>query len=216
MPAELYRIGDKLVSREKILTALDAILQERAGGATQREASHVAGVPRTFVSNLETLGELRRGSRVAIIAFPVDNGDDLRELADRFGVEFTLAFSQQEREHAGFDDPAQLFNRTLDTIAALQDFDVVLVLASDWRIETIRRIVEAELIGICLGTSPLTADAHVDLSEVEAILCGLRSGGNSNDSSDEAPRGMRRIRKQGRRALSGAAQLVKEWDRSKK
>jgi len=223
MAEELFRIGHKLVSREKIITALDVILHERADGATQREAAHAADVPRTFVSNLETLGELSAGARVALIAFPIDNGDALRELAGRYGVEFTLAFSQQEREHAGFDDPAQLFNRTLDTIAALQGFDTVLVLASDRRIETIRRIIDAELIGICLGASPLTDDQHADLDEVEAILSGLRSSRDEAQSSTESPetttrvtRRMRRMRRQGRRALSGVTQLVKEWDRSKK
>ncbi|MCL2332425.1 MAG: transcriptional regulator [Actinomycetia bacterium] len=225
MAEELFRIGPKLVSREKILTALDAILHERADGATQREAAHSANVPRTFVSNLETLGELRTGARVAIIAFPIDNGDALRGLAQRYGVEFTLAFSQREREHTGLEQSAELFNRTLDTIAALQDFDTVLVLASDRRIETIRRIIDAELIGICLGASPLTDDQHADLEEVEAILTGLRSKGEEGEESGDgfegpartAGRGrMRRMRQRGRRTLSGVTQLVKEWERSKK
>jgi len=235
MAEDLFRIGHKLVSREKILTALDAILTERASGATQREAAHAADVPRTFVSNLETLGELSSDARVAVIAFPVGNGDELRALAARYGVEFTLAFSQEEREHTGAGGSAELFNRTLDTIAALQDFDTIIVLASDRRIETIRRIIDAELIGICLGASPLVDDQFADLEELEAILAGLRrsrsqeseesgaasSGANGGDTTTGTGLGlpgrrMRRMRQQGRRTLSGVAQLVKEWDRSKK
>jgi len=221
MAEDLFRIGRKLVSREKILTALDAILSERASGATQREAAHSADVPRTFVSNLETLGELESDARVAIIAFPVGNGDELRALAARYGVEFTLAFSQEEREHTGAAHPAELFNRTLDTIAALQDFDTVIVLASDRRIETIRRIIDAELIGICLGSSPLSADQFADLEELEAILAGLRRESEddevtSGDGAGHTSRRMHRMRPQKRRTLSGVAQLVKEWDRSKK
>jgi len=229
MAEDLFRIGRKLVSREKIMTALDAILHERADGATQREAAHTADVPRTFISNLETLGELRSGARVAIIAFPIDNGEDLRELADRYGAEFTLAFSQAEREHTGSEHPAELFNRTLDTIAALQDFDTVIVLASDRRIETIRRIIDAELIGICLGESPLLNDQHADLEEVGAILEGLGRPGEDGGAVAESGTGdgamglglgsgrrKRRMRQQGRRTLSGVTQLVKEWDKSKK
>jgi len=228
MAEDLYRIGRKLVSREKIITALDAILQERAGGATQREAAHTADVPRTFISNLETIGELRSGARVAIIAFPIDNGTELRDLAERSGVEFTLAFSQAEREHTGSEHPAELFNRTLDTIAALQDFDTVIVLASDRRIETIRRIIDAELIGICLGESPLNHDQHADLEELGAILSGLGRPGDEGEPSVESGgesaaaawpgsgRKKRRVRQQGRRTLSGVTQLVREWDKSKK
>jgi len=222
MAEELFRIGDKLVSREKILTALDVILRERAGGATQREAAHSTGVPRTFVSNLETLGELGAGAQVAIIAFPIDNGEALRALAQRYKVALTLAFSQEEREHAGSERSAELFNRTLDTIAALQDFDTVIALASDRRIETIRRIIDAELIGICLGASPLTVDQHVDLAEVEAILAGLRgdeeetqASGDALETTARVTHRMRRMRQRGRRTLSGVTQLVKEWDRSK-
>ncbi|MCL2654090.1 MAG: transcriptional regulator [Coriobacteriia bacterium] len=235
MAEDLFRIGRKLVSREKIMTALDTILHERASGATQREAAHTADVPRTFISNLETLGELRSGSRVAIIAFPIDNGPGLRELADYYGVEFTLAFSQAEREHTGSEHPAELFNRTLDTIAALQDFDTVIVLASDRRIETIRRIIDAELIGICLGESPLNNDQHADLDELGAILAGLGHQGEDvagdSDAADSAGaaaagagtlrpggsgRRRHRMRQQGRRTLSGVTQLVREWDKSKK
>jgi len=223
MAEDLYRIGAKLVSREKIATALDTILYERANGATQREAAHAADVPRTFVSNLESLGELSYAARVALIAFPVGNGEELCELAERYGVEFTLVFSQAEREHTGSEHPAELFNRTLDTIAALQDFDLVLVLASDMRIETIRRIIDAELIGICLGASPLQSDQQADLEEVEAILAGLRHAADAADadstgkqSATTSTRRIRRMRRQGRRTLSGVTQLVKEWDRSKK
>ncbi|MCL2882180.1 MAG: transcriptional regulator [Coriobacteriia bacterium] len=226
MAEDLFRIGRKLVSREKIMTALDAILHERADGATQREAAHTADVPRTFISNLETIGELRSGARVAIIAFPIDNGKELRDLAERSGVEFTLAFSQAEREHTGSEHPAELFNRTLDTIAALQDFDTVIVLASDRRIETIRRIIDAELIGICLGESPLLDDQHADLEELGAILSGLGRPGDEGELSTEnsvesaawpgSGRRKRRVRQQGRRTLSGVTQLVREWDKSKK
>ena len=228
MAEDLFRIGRKLVSREKVMTALDVILHERADGATQREAAHTADVPRTFVSNLETLGELRSGARVAIIAFPIDNGNELRKLAERYGTEFTLAFSQAEREHTGSEHPAELFNRTLDTIAALQDFDTVIVLASDRRIETIRRIIDAELIGICLGESPLLDDQHADLEEVGAILEGLGRPAEENvatvitaessvsGSGLGSGRRMRRMRQQGRRTLSGVTQLVREWDKSKK
>ncbi len=213
---DLIRIGNKLVSREKIITALDMILEERAAGATQREAAHEVDVPRTFVSNLETLGELRQGARIAIIAFPISNGKALRELAVHYGVEFTLIFSQEEREHAGGNTPADLFNRTLDTIAALQDFDVAIVLASDYRIETIKRILDIETIGICLGTSPLTENIVAPIDEVEALLKGFEEGLENSDEDTDQPGRLKRMRTQGRRAISGATRLVREWDQSKR
>ena len=41
----LFRIGDKVVSRDKLLDAIDAILEERESGATQEEAARHAEVP---------------------------------------------------------------------------------------------------------------------------------------------------------------------------
>lgn len=170
-----YRIGDKVVSREKLHDALDAILDDRQSGATQEEAARNAGVQRSFVSFLETLGEVRRGPRVALVAFPVANRDEVRELASRYAVEFVLVLSQADRETIEHDDASAVFNRLLETLAVLRDFDTVVLLASDKRIEQIGRILGAEIVALPVGHSPLRADVVVDLDELAGVLDAVMS-----------------------------------------
>ena len=75
---DFVRIGDKMVSREKIHEAIDAILARRSKGQSQSEVAADLGVDRTFISRLETLGELRKGGSIALIGFPIANCDEIR------------------------------------------------------------------------------------------------------------------------------------------
>ena len=165
-----FRIGDKVVSRDKLVDQIDAILTDREGGATQAEASSSHGVDRSFVSWLENLGEVRRGKRVALIAFPVANALEIRDIADRHGVEFQLVMSQAEREGLESGRADKLFNLVLDTLAELKDYDQVVVLASDWRVGTIEKILGREVIARNLGASPLRHDVEVDPRELSDLL----------------------------------------------
>lgn len=168
-----FRIGDKVISREKIVEGITDILRDRESGATQAEAARSHGVERTFVSWLETLGEVRRGRRIGLVAFPVANADEVRALADARGVEFTLVMSQAERQRMSGGRGDAIFNQVLETLATLKDFDVLVLLASDWRIGTIEKILGREVIAVNLGHSPLSEDVTVDLAELEDILSGV-------------------------------------------
>jgi hypothetical protein len=168
-----FRIGDKVVSREKLLEQITGILRDREGGATQAEAARSHGVERSFVSWLETLGEVRRGRRVGLVAFPVANREEVEALAAEHGVEFTLVMSQAEREAMSSGRGDDIFNQVLDTLATLKDFDVLVLLASDWRIGTIEKILGREVVAVNLGHSPLKKDVTVDLEELEDILDGV-------------------------------------------
>jgi hypothetical protein len=168
-----FRIGDKIVSREKLVEQITDILRDREGGATQAEAARSHGVERSFVSWLETLGEVRRGRRVGLIAFPVANRDEVEALAVEHGVEFTLIMSQAEREAISSGRGDAIFNQVLETLATLKDFDVVVLLASDWRIDTIEKILGREVVAVNLGHSPLKQDVTVDLVELDGILDGV-------------------------------------------
>jgi hypothetical protein len=158
-----FRIGDKVVSREKLVEQITGILRDREGGATQ------------FVSWLETLGEVRRGRRVGLVAFPVANREEVEALAARHGVEFTLVMSQSEREAMSLTRGDAVFNQVLETLAVLKDYDVLVLLASDWRIGTIEKILGREVVAVNLGHSPLKQDVVVDLEELDGILDGVRA-----------------------------------------
>lgn len=169
----LYRIGDKVISRDKLIDAIDSILEVREGGATQEEAARIAGVQRSFVSFLETLGEVRRGPRVALVGFPIANVDEVRALAARHAVDFVLVVSQSERESIESGSSAEVFNQVLETLAALRDFDTLVLMASDMRIRTIERILGTEVIGIPLGHTPLREDKHVDIAQLDEVLTAV-------------------------------------------
>lgn len=203
---ELFRIGDKVISKDKLMLALEDILRARTKGATQEEAAARAGVPRSFVSNIETLGALRHGQKIAFIAFPVANADEAMALAQRYGIELALALSQHDREKVGEGTAAEMFNRMIDTIATLKSFDTLVVAASDYRIESFRRLIDGEVIGITLGESPITQDQHLDLTVLENVFKQLTEPhAGPEDSSSSAPE----------ENLS-ALQIAKRWLSSKK
>lgn len=165
-----YRIGDKVVGRDKLIDRIDALLADREGGATQIEAAEAHGVDRPFISRLEHLGEIRKGRRVAFIAFPVANVDEVRRVCDDHGVELSLVVSQAERESMESGSADLLFNLVLDTLAELKDFDVVVILASTRRTGTIEKILGREVIARPLGPSPLRHDVEVDVRELTDLL----------------------------------------------
>jgi hypothetical protein len=165
-----YRIGDKVVGREKLVDQIEAVLADREGGATQAEAATAHGVDRSFVSWLETLGEVRRGKRVAVIAFPVANVTDVRRVCDEHGVELSMVVSQAEREGFEAGRADAVFNLVLDVLADLKDFDTVVLLASTKRTGTIEKILGREVIARTLGPSPLRHDVVVDLDELNDLL----------------------------------------------
>jgi hypothetical protein len=198
-----YRIGDKVVSRQKVFDLVSEVLEARESGATQEEAARANDVQRTFVSFLESVGEIRRGKRVAIVGFPVANCDEVRAVADRHGVEFCLLFSQAEREGLEAEPADRMFNLVLETLAKLRDFDVVLLLASDRRVPAAERILGNEVIPISLGPSPLRRDVVVDVTELDALLGGILA----SDAKGTRP---------GERMLKKAVEGAGRWQRSKR
>jgi hypothetical protein len=165
-----YRIGEKVVGRDKIVDQVEAILSDREAGATQQEAAVAHGVDRSFISWLENLGEVRRGKRVAVVAFPVANVADVTRVCDEHGVELAMVLSQAEREGFEAGRADAVFNLVLDTLADLTDFDVVVILASTRRTGTIEKILGREVIARTLGPSPLRHDVVVDLDELTDLL----------------------------------------------
>jgi len=202
---KLYRIGDKVVSEDKLHDAIAAILEEREAGATQEDVARSHEVQRSFVSFLETLGEVRRGSRVALVGFPVANADEVKALAEKYALDFVLVLSQEERERIESGDATRVFNQLLETIAVLRDYDTLVLLASDWRIQTMEKILGTEVVGFPLGHSPLRTAVHVDIDELDAVLSGVMSSRRRRGSiSRKGP------------ATSAAAELSGRWDPSRK
>ena len=201
----LYRIGDKVVSEDKLRDAIASILEDREAGATQDDVAKSHGVQRSFVSFLESLGEVRKGSRVALVGFPVANAGEVKELAERHALDFVLVLSQEEREGIESGEVTTVFNTLLETIATLRDYDTLVLLASDWRIKTMERILGTEVVGVPLGPSPLREAVTVDIERLDEILSGVMSARPAHGSTSR-----------GGAALRNAAKLTGRWQPSKR
>jgi transcriptional regulator len=168
----LIRVGEKVVSLEKLEQAVRKILQLRASGSTQTEVAERLGIDRSFISHLEGLGELRKGRRVALVAFPVKDRKRVEELALEAGVDLAIVMSQDERESifegmTGTD----VFNEVIDLLAELVECDVIVVAASDLRIQQAERLFGSDrVIGFSLGPSPIRTDVAVDLDMLKTLL----------------------------------------------
>lgn len=66
---DFYRIGDKLVSMEKLNRSLAEMLTLRSTGLSQQEVADRCGVDRTFLSRLEKLGAVRKEKALLLSVF---------------------------------------------------------------------------------------------------------------------------------------------------
>lgn len=174
---DLVRIGDKLISRRKIQRAVDKMLERRAAGLSQQDVAAEFGIDRAVVSRLEALGEVRKGERVALVGFPVENKDELESLARDAGVDFVLLLNNAERWGYIEDaSGAELFNRVLEIISRLRECDTVIFLGSDMRIDWVEAVIGADkVISVELGASPITEDRYVSPERIRQILAACRA-----------------------------------------
>lgn len=171
---KLLRIGDKVISGERLSYLIEEILERRAVGATQEEVAAEFGIQRSFVSNLEGLGEVRRGRRIAIVGFPIANKDEIEKVAEEFAIDHVYLMSEAERlDHAANHSGADIFNEVLNVLAGLKDFDVVIIMASDKRISQLEKILDREVFGIPIGRSPIKESKTVDPQLLREVLSSI-------------------------------------------
>ncbi|MGE5380859.1 MAG: hypothetical protein ACM3NT_07290 [Methylocystaceae bacterium] len=178
-----YRIQDKIVSHQKIDEQVSRILNLRQQGMSQQEVADQCGVDRTFVSRLEGLGEVRKGRKIAVVGFPVQNRAELEAVLTEAGVDFILLMTETER--LAFVDNLsgrELLNQLMELITRVRSFDVVVLLGSDQRLRVLRGVLdrEVEVVGMEIGTSPLTSDVWVSPDELRSLLQTLKSARNRN------------------------------------
>jgi len=171
MRLELIRIGDKVVDKARLYKAIDKILELRVKGLSQQETAEQVGIDRAFVSRLESLGEVRKGARVAIVGFPVGNKEEIRKVAEEEGVDFVLLLNDVERwaylrERSG----QEVFNEIMAIITRLKTYDAVVFIGSDMRVGLVESILGDRVIGIEVGTSPIKGDRYVDPESIRNIL----------------------------------------------
>lgn len=175
-PVDLVRIGEKVLSRQKLAEAIDRILEMRARGLSQQEVADRVGVDRTFVSRLETLGEVRKGRTIAVVGFPVENRAELERVAREEGVDYTFLLTDRERwEFLEGKSGIELFNQIMSIIYAVREHDVVILMGSDRRVSLMKGLVDKEVILVPLGTSPMTQGATVDPERFRSLIRSVKS-----------------------------------------
>ena len=97
MPDELMRIGEKIISMPKIEESVRKILQLRSTGLSQQEVANLLGLDRTFISRLESIGEIRKGKKIAVFGFPIKNKDEIKKISAALGVDFIYVVNEEER-----------------------------------------------------------------------------------------------------------------------
>lgn len=174
---EFVRIGEKVVSRQKIDEAVDAIFTRRAKGQSQADVAAEMGVDRTFISRLETLGEVRKGGSIALIGFPISNCDEVREIAKSEGVDFTLVMTDKERwsfvrDRSGLD----LLNELMRLMGSIRRFDKVIFIGSDRRLDIMKGLVDrnTEVATIVIGRSPMTGDVYLNPDSLRAVISSVK------------------------------------------
>ena len=168
---EPIRIGDKLINRNKIHKQIDAMLDLRMQGFSQQEVAKAYATDRAFVSRVESLGEIRKGGRAALVAFPISNKEEILTLAAQEGIEFSVVFNDKERWAFLRDkNGVQLFNEVMSIIAKLRESDVVIVAASNMRINLAEAIIDKHVIGITMGESPIEEDKYLEPQLIKDIM----------------------------------------------
>lgn len=172
---DFYRVGDKLISEEKLYRTIEKILTLRASGLSQVEVAQKIGCDRTFISRLETLAEVRKGGSVGIIGFPLKNTKEIEEYAQKVGVDFTFLMTDKERwEYIQTRSGLELLNDVMGLITKLQDFDTVIMIGSDMRIKLAEALLGEKAVGIKIGESPIEEDIELPVSELERIITAIK------------------------------------------
>ena len=167
----IIRIGEKILYREKLEREINKILKLRTEGLTQSEAARKLGIERTFVSRLESLGEIRKGKKIALVGFPIKNKSAILAEAEKMGIDFTLILTQKERmEFIQNRNKTDLFNDIISIITKLIDFDLIVFLGSDKRVEVVEKLFSIQVVGVEIGKSPIIEDKYIDPEMIVKIL----------------------------------------------
>ncbi|HIU63810.1 MAG TPA: transcriptional regulator [Candidatus Avacidaminococcus intestinavium] len=169
------RIGEKIINRSRIHYLVDEIVDLRMQGFSQQEVAKIHAIDRTFISRLESLGEIRKGGRVALVAFPVSNRKEIVALAEQVGIEYVVIFSEEERWAFLRDkNGVELFNAVMKIVGRLRESDVVIVAASNMRINLAKTLLDKQVVGLVLGESPIEEDKYLEPQLVQEIMESLK------------------------------------------
>ncbi|HHY16029.1 MAG TPA: helix-turn-helix domain-containing protein [Firmicutes bacterium] len=170
-----FRVGDKLLNRDRLDRIIDRIFALRASGLAQQEVAQRVGCDRSFVSRLESLAEVRKGGSLAVIGFPLANKDEISDVCRELGVEYTLLMTDSERWGViqSFDGQS-LLNWLMKIIAEMNEYDYVIMIGSDMRIRLAEAILGEKMFGVEIGSSPITEDYHLNAERLRELIISIK------------------------------------------
>lgn len=173
----LIRIGDKLISTEKILESIEEMLRLRQQGLSQAEVARKFGTDRTFVSRLENLGEIRKGKTIGLVGFPIKNVDEIKRVAFEEGLDLVFVMTDKERWDFVYEKSGiELLNEIMSLIYKARQLDVVIIIGSEQRLRLFRALLDKEVVPINIGKSPITQDKLIDLDYLRDIIKKIKKG----------------------------------------
>ena len=168
---DLIRIGDKLISIPRIEAIVKDMLALRQQGVSQQEVAKKYNTDRTFLSRLESLGEIRKGKTIALIGFPIKNIEEIKRISLEEGVDFTLLMTDKERWDFVYEKSGiELLNTIMTLLHKVRQYDVVIMLGSDKRLRLFQALLDKEVVPINIGKSQINQDICVDSDNLRKII----------------------------------------------
>lgn len=170
---ELIRIGEKIINRERLYRLVDDILALRSNGATQQDVADTLDLGRPFISNLERLGEVRVGRKVALVGFSIDNQQDVKRIAKNWGIDSVHLFNGEflSKSLAGTDrlNERGILKRLLKALSGLRGFDLLIFLGQEKEGTLLEKTLGIQVFSIPVGDIT-ESKVFVDTSELENCL----------------------------------------------
>ncbi|HOA36056.1 MAG TPA: transcriptional regulator [Bacillota bacterium] len=159
----IVRIGEKLVSVDRARRLLERVLNLRAQGLSQQEVARRLSLDRSFISRLEAISEVRKGKRVAVIGFPVENKDELTGICQELGLDFFLLMTNRERwELVEGKQALDFLNEVLELITRLREYEILVMATSERWYRLAEALLDCQILYVNLGPTPVSEDMQVD------------------------------------------------------
>ncbi|MFO7952268.1 MAG: helix-turn-helix transcriptional regulator [Bacillota bacterium] len=171
MKERTFRIGEKIISLDKAAHLIERAMELREQGFSQQEAARRLNLDRSFISRIEASGEIRKGSKVAVIGFPLSNAAELADLCHSYGLDYFLLLDNRQRWDLVKDRQAlDFFNHIFEMIARLREFDTLVMISSEKWYHLAEVLLDLQIIYIDLGPTPIQEDRYFDPKQLRETL----------------------------------------------
>jgi transcriptional regulator len=168
---KFYRIGDKVINSKYLDKTINKILKMRQSGLSQSKVADELDLERSFISRLESIGEIRRGNKIALVGFPIKNKEEIIKIAKNYGLEYILVMTEEERwNFVRKKSGINIFEDVIEILVELKEYDLTIFLGSDMRLDLVDKLLDGKVIGIKIGESPIKEDKYVDPDKIKEIL----------------------------------------------